>query len=152
GYWLNPLAPNNDILPEAAVFSGNWLRFYPPKWTILSLAYKRLVNGPLLSVLREGVVASNGATGGQVVQKMLPQSCNGTGRPMNQKQAETDALNSTPNATPWAKFFFNPACFMGGQNNPWLFSTPPTQGGPPMMNGSSGPCTSCTGDFIVLFS
>jgi len=152
GYWLNPLARNNDILPEAGVFSGNWLRFYPPKWTLLSLAYKRLVNGPLLSVLREGVVASNGSTGGQVVQKMLPQSCQGTGRPMNQKLAAIDSLNYTGNANPLAEMLFNTAWFMGGQNNPWVFSNPAIQGGAPMSNGSSGPCASCTGDFIVLFS
>jgi len=152
GYWLNPLASDSDILPEAGVFSGNWLRFYPPKWTLLSLAYKRLVNGPLLSVLREGVVATNGGVGGQVVQKMLPQSCQGAGRPINQKLAAIDGLSYASNANPLAEMLFNTAWFMGGQNNPWVFSNAATQGGPPMQNGSSGPCASCTGDFIVLFS
>ena len=152
GYWLNPLASDNDIAPEAGVFSGNWLRFHPPKWTLLSLAYKRLVNGPLLSVLREGVVASNGAVGGQVVQKMLPQSCAGGGRPISQKLGAIDGLSYTSNANPLAEMLFNAAWFMGGQQNPWVFSNSATQGGAPMSNGRSGPCASCTGDFIVLFS
>ncbi len=152
GYWLNPFAPKNDIAPEAGVFSGNWLRFYPPKWTSLSLAYKRLVNGPLLSSLREAVVAANGSQGGKVVQKMLPQSCSGQGRPISQKLAAIDGLSYTSNANPLAEMLFNTAWYMGGQNNPWVFSNSATQGGAPMANGSSGPCSSCTGDFIVLFS
>ncbi|HXL16477.1 MAG TPA: hypothetical protein VN961_03035, partial [Streptosporangiaceae bacterium] len=63
GYYLNPYAKDNDISTNAAVFAGNWLNFRPPKWALLRLAYKRLVNGPLLSVLREGVVAQNAGTG-----------------------------------------------------------------------------------------
>ena len=152
GYWLNPSSADNDISAAAGVFSGNWLRFYPPKWTLLSLAYKRLVNGPLLSSLREGVVASNGTVGGQVVQKMLPQSCNGQGRPMNQKLAAIDGLSYSSSADPIAEMLFNTAWYMGGQNNPWVFTNTATQGGAAMANGKSGPCTSCTGDFVVLFS
>src|SRR5262249_61510022 len=51
GYWLNPAVADNDITPSAAVFATNWLRFHPVKWTLLALAYKRLVNGPLLPPL-----------------------------------------------------------------------------------------------------
>src|SRR5207237_311323 len=95
GYWINPYVGMNDATTDAGAFSTNWLRFHPPKWVLLSLAYKRLVNGPLLSVLREGVVASNAGVGGKVVQKMLPQSCNGTGRPMPQKLGAIDTLDYT---------------------------------------------------------
>ena len=59
GYFLTPstvttaagaqVVPDNSTSPTVGLFKGNWLRFYPPKWTMLSLAYKRLVNGPLLS-------------------------------------------------------------------------------------------------------
>jgi len=152
GYWLNPTSANNNISPAAGVFSGNWLRFYPPKWTLLSLGYKRLVNGPLLATLREGVVTSNGAVGGQVVQKMLPQSCNGAGRPMSQKLGAIDGLSYTASADPMAEMLFNTAWYMGGQNNPWVFTNSATQGGASMAIGKSGPCSSCTGDFVVLFS
>src|SRR5205814_1653197 len=79
GFWLNPTVANNDTSASAAVFSGKWLRFYPPKWILLKLAYKRLLNGPLLSSIREGVITFNGATGGQVIQKLLPNSCQGQG-------------------------------------------------------------------------
>ncbi|MGQ0503846.1 MAG: pilus assembly protein, partial [Myxococcaceae bacterium] len=146
------LVANNDVSPAAAVFTTNWLRFHPPKWTLLSLAYKRLVNGPLLSVLREAVVATNGTTGGQVVQKMLPQSCNGTGRPLNQKQGAIDALTYTSPAKPLAEMLFNTGWYMGGQESPWLFTNAATRPGAVMANGRSGPCNGCAGDFIVLFS
>src|SRR5262249_2126105 len=69
-----------------------------------------------------------------------------------QKLGAIDSLNYTGTANPLAEMLFNTAWFMGGQNNPWVFSNPAIQGGAPMSNGSSGPCASCTGDFIVLFS
>ncbi len=152
GYWLNPLVADNNVTPAAGVFSTNFLRFNPVKWTLLSLAYKRLINGPLLSILREGVVGQNNDIGGQVVQKMLPQSCNGVGRPMLQKQTAIDTLTYTSNANPMAEMLFNAGWYMGGQASPWVFSNAATQGGPPMATGNSGPCNSCNGDFIVLFS
>ncbi len=154
GYWLNPLAANNDRSTSAGVFSGNFLRFYPPKWTMLSLAYKRMVNGPLLAVLREGVEAQNGTNGGQIVQKMLPQSCSGTGRPMTQKLGAIDSLSYTSGANPLAEMLFNAAWFMAGQptGSPWPFTNSATQGGSAMSSGKSGPCNTCGGDFIVVFS
>src|SRR5205823_9817365 len=79
GFWLNPLVATNDTSANAGVFSGKFLRFYPPKWVLLKLAYKRLLNGPLLTSVREGVVTFNGATGGQVTQKLLPNSCQSQG-------------------------------------------------------------------------
>src|SRR5207237_3442005 len=79
GYWLNPSVASNDTSPSAGVFSGKFLRFYPPKWVLLKLAFKRLLNGPLLSSVREGVITFNGAIGGQVIQKLLPNSCQGQG-------------------------------------------------------------------------
>lgn len=151
GYWLNPLKANNDVTPGAAVFAGNWLNFHPPKWVLLRLAYKRLVNGPLLSILREAVVAANGTTGGQVVQKMLPQSCNGNGRPLNQKLGAVDGLSYASPANPIAEMLFNSAWYMGGQENPWYFNHN-AQSVSAMGNGKSGPCDSCSGDFLVLFS
>ena len=118
GYWLNPFAADSDVSPAAAVFAGNRLNFDPPKWALLHLAYKRLVNGPLLSSLREAVVAMNGATGGTVVQKMLPQACQGAGRPLNQKQAAIDGLTYTSTASPLSEMMFNTAWYMGGQQSP----------------------------------
>ena len=152
GYWLNPTVANNNVSPSAAVFSTNYLRFHPVKWTLLSLAYKRLINGPLLSVLREAVVAQNDATGGVTVQKMLPQSCSGQGRPINQKQSAIDLLRYTSTANPLAEMLFNTGWYMGGQPSPWLFANTATEGGLAMSNGKSGPCNSCNGDFVVLFS
>lgn len=152
GYWLNPAAANNDTSINAGVFSTNFLRFHPPKWVMLSLAYKRLVNGPLLSSLREGVVATNGAVGAQLIQKMLPQSCNGTGRPLNQKLAAIDSLSYANTARPLAEMLFNTAWFMGGQDtNPWTWSnnlTYPTT----FPNTKSGSCNGCNSDFTILFS
>jgi type IV pilus assembly protein PilY1 len=149
GYWLNPNVPDNDVSNKAGVFSTNWLRFNPPKWTLLSLAYKRLVNGPLLSILREAVVATNNKQGGTVVQMMLPQSCNGQGRPLSQKLKAIDNLSYTSDANPLAEMLFNTAWYMGGQELPWFFSTPvPTA----MQQNKSGPCDNCGGDFAVLFS
>ncbi|MCI0571751.1 MAG: hypothetical protein L0Y66_13445 [Myxococcaceae bacterium] len=153
GYWLNPQVADNDVTPGAGVFSTNWLRFHPPKWTLLSLAYKRLVNGPLLSELRDAVVATNGATGagGEVVQKMLPQSCNGQGRPLNQKRGAIDGLSYVSDANPLAEMLLATAWYMGGQEDPWHYRMDASKRGP-MENGKSGPCDNCGGDFIVLFS
>ena len=55
GYWLNPTVTDKDVTTSAGVFTTNYLRFHPVKWVLLSLAYKRLVNGPLLLSLREAV-------------------------------------------------------------------------------------------------
>src|SRR5256886_1074588 len=151
GYYLNPYAKDNDVSTNAGVFAGKWLNFHPPKWSLLRLAYKRLVNGPLLSVLREAVVAQNGATGGQVVQKMLPQSCQGQGRPLNQKLGAVDGLVYTSAANPIAEMMFNTAWYMGGQENPWWFGAPAIPG-VAMQNGKSGPCNGCNADFMVVFS
>ncbi len=151
GYYLNPYAKDNDISTNAAVFSGNWLNFHPPKWALLRLAYKRLVNGPLLSVLREGVVAQNAGTGGKVIQFMLPQSCGGTGRPLNQKRGAADGLAYTSAANPIAEMLFNTAWYLGGQENPWWFGAAALPGAA-MQSGKSGPCNGCNADFIVLFS
>lgn len=168
GYWLNPLVADNVVGPTAGVFAKSWLRFHPPKWTLLSLAYKRLVNGPLLSSLREGVLATNGTAGGQLVQKMLPQSCNGSGRPLNQKLAAIDGLKYTSSARPIAEMLFNTAWFMGGQDtNPWVWTTAGstnawngvsgtypagTGGSGAWPNSKSGPCNGCNSDFAILFS
>ena len=151
GYFLNPYAKDNDISTNAGVFAGQWLNFHPPKWALLHLAYKRLVNGPLLSVLREAVVAQNAALGGQVVQKMLPQSCQGQGRPLNQKLGAVDGLAYTSTANPIAEMMFNTAWYMGGQENPWWFGAGAIPGAA-MANGKSGPCNGCNADFMVLFS
>ena len=122
GYYLNPYAKDNDVSTNAGVFAGKWLNFHPPKWSLLRLAYKRLVNGPLLSVLREAVVAQNGATGGQVVQKMLPQSCQGQGRPLNQKLGAVDALVYTSAANPIAEMAQTTARTMAGHFIAWRSS------------------------------
>jgi len=166
GYWLNPQASNADVTPAAGVFAGNWLRFYPPKWQLLRLAYRRLVNGPYLSILREAVVApdgiadgqatgSDGTVGGETVQKMLPQSCNGNGRPMNQKQKAVDRIDYASSANPLAEMLLESVWYLGGQEKTWYFNLN-NQSTHPMEDGKSGPCWTCLvagfGDFQVLFS
>src|SRR5215469_6950995 len=151
GYWLNPTVADKDVSTSAAVFTTNWLRFHPVKWVLLSLAYKRLVNDPLLASLREAVLGQNNDKGDTLLQKMLPQSCAGQGRPLNQKLGAIDGVAYTSAAYPLAEMLFNGAWYMGGQTNPWLFgnsATVPT-GFP---NSKSGPCVNCRGDFIVLFA
>jgi hypothetical protein len=168
GYYLSPTAAVNNKTAAAGVFHKAFLRFHPPKWTMLSLAYKRLVNGPLLSSLREGVIATNGSQGGTLIQKMLPQSCNGAGRPLNQKLDAIDGLNYTNTARPLAEMLFNTAWFMGGgkDDQPWVWTnlagnstgewngvagTHPGIGGA-FPNSKSGPCNGCNSDFAILFS
>lgn len=165
GYWLNPTPPlgNKDVSTSAGVFHKGWLRFHPPKWTLLSLAYKRLVNGPLLSALREGVLATNGNTGATMIQKMLPQSCNGSGRPLEQKRRAIDNLQYTNSARPLAEMLFNTAWFMAGQDSDpaviapwsWTLGKRPTLcggGGCQFSSSKSGPCNGCNSDFVILFS
>ena len=150
GYWLNPAVADRDVTPSAAVFTSNWLRFHPVKWVLLSLAYKRLVNGPLLLSLREAVLGQSSDKGANLLQKMLPQSCAGQGRPLQSKITAIDGVSYTSAAYPLAEMLFNAAWYMGGQTNPWLFSnsnTIPSNYG----NTKSGPCVNCRGDFIVLF-
>jgi len=150
GYWLNPGVADSDITPSAAVFTTNWLRFHPVKWVLLALAYKRLVNGPLLLPLREAVLGQANDKGTTLLQKMLPQSCAGQGRPLNQKISAIDGVTYSSTAYPLAEMLFNAAWYMGGQTSPWLFSnnnTFPSN----FPNSKSGPCVNCRGDFIVLF-
>src|SRR5258708_3074370 len=99
--------------------------------------------------LREAVAAPNGATGGQVMQKMLPQSCNGAGRPLNQKLGAIDTLTYTSTANPLAEMMFNTAWYMGGQQASWWFGTGSSAA---MAVGKSGPCSGCNADFEVIFS
>src|SRR5215467_10656568 len=126
GYWLNPAVVDKDVTPSAAVFTTNWLRFHPVKWTLLALAYKRLVNGPLLLPLREAVLGQSNDKGATLLQKMLPQSCAGQGRPLQQKISAIDGVAYTSTAYPLAEMLFNGAWFMGGQTSPWLFSSSST--------------------------
>ena len=151
GYWLNPTVADNDVTPAAAVFTTNWLRFHPVKWVLLSLAYKRLVNGPLLLPAARGGAGQSSDVGATLVQKMLPQSCSGQGRPLEPEDRRDRRGQPTPaRAYPLAEMLFNAAWYMGGQTSPWLFSsstTIPTGYG----NTKSGPCVNCRGDFIVLF-
>src|SRR6516165_54376 len=150
GYWLNPGVGDSDITPSAAVFTTNWLRFHPVKWVLLALAYKRLVNGPLLLPLREAVLGQANDKGTTLLQKMLPQSCAGQGRPLNQKISAIDGVTYSSTAYPLAEMLFNAAWYMGGQTSPWLFSNNDTFPST-FPNSKSGPCVNCRGDFIVLF-
>jgi type IV pilus assembly protein PilY1 len=156
GYWLNPTPPagDKDVSASAGVFSTNWLRFNPPKWVLLHLAYKRMMAGPLLAILREAALAPNGTVGAQLIQKMLPQSCNGNGRPMNQKMGAIDGLTYSSAANPLAEMLFNTGWYMGGQEDPWIFGSAGATGTYPTTfpNTKSEPCSNCTGDFAVLFS
>ena len=150
GYWLNPAVTDKDVTTSAAVFTTNYLRFHPVKWVLLSLAYKRLVNGPLLLSLREAVLGQSNDKGATLLQKMLPQSCAGQGRPLQSKITAIDGVAYTSTAYPLAEMLFNGAWYMGGQTNPWLFSNSSTQPSG-YGNTKSGPCVNCRGDFIVLF-
>ena len=151
GYWLNPAVSDKDVTPAAAVFTTNWLRFHPVKWVLLSLAYKRLVNGPLLLPLREAVLGQADNRGTTLLQKMLPQSCAGQGRPLNQKISAIDDVTYASTAYPVAEMLFNAAWYMGGQTDPWLFSSSSTFPSS-FPNTKSGPCVNCRGDFVVLFA
>ncbi len=151
GYWLNPAVANNDVTPSSAVFTTNWLRFHPVKWVLLSLAYKRLVNGPLLLPLREAVLGQANDKGTTLLQKMLPQSCAGQGRPLQSKISAIDGVAYNSTAYPLAEMLFNAAWYMGGQTSPWLFSNNATFPSN-FPNTKSGPCVNCRGDFIVLFA
>ncbi len=166
GYWLNPDVADNDVSANAGVFSANWLRFNPPKWVLLHLAYKRLVMGPLLRALRGAVLSPNGAVGAKEVQKMLPQSCNGGGASspgiLSQKLDAITPLKYSNTAKPLAEMLFNTGWYMGGgdhpatSNIPWIFASASTYPSPmPTSSGSAGkagPCNNCSGDFAVLFS
>src|SRR5438477_35448 len=98
----NAFLNNADTSPSSMVVKGNWLNFFPPKWAMLRLAYKRLVNGPLLNPLREGIGTQNGAAGWFRLQKMLPQSCSGQGRP-NQRIGSVDGVTYTNSSNPLAE-------------------------------------------------
>lgn len=154
GYYLDPATPPDVTDGSAGVFTTNWLRFHPVKWTLVTLAYKRLVNGPLLSQLRDAVVVTDtGGKGGRLVQKMLPQSCNGQGRPQNQKASAIDGVRYTGTNDPLAETLLNVAWYMGGQQSSWIFGAD-SHKNTAVSGNKSGPCTSCAGagDFIVLFA
>ena len=161
GYWLNPSVADNSSAPGAAVFKGNFLRFYPPKWVLLKLAYKRLLNSSLLSTVREGVATFNGATGATIIQKLLPQSCNGAGAQngqgiLKQKLGALDGtLYNTP-ANPIAEMLFNIGYYFSGASATWApsgyFTT--NQAIPAGFDSSGAPCAnnSCGQEFVIMFS
>src|SRR4029434_8743975 len=68
-----------------------------------------------------------------------------------QKISAIDGVTYASTAYPVAEMLFNAAWYMGGQTDPWLFSSSNTfpSGFP---NTSSGPCVNCRGDFVVLFA
>ena len=157
GYWLNPAVTDSNQTTSAGVFSTRFLRFYPPKWTLLSLAYKRLINGPLLSSLREAVVGYNfitdgGGYGGSLYQGMLPNSCNGQGRPHNQKVAAIDSMPYTSSAAPLAESMSNIMYTMSGCPGTCTWPIGDARSNSVMGFSKPGPCNSCSGDFIVLLS
>ena len=161
GYWINYLRSNVDTSAGAFVAKGNWLNFYPPKWAILRLGYKRLVNGPLLNPLREGIGTQNGSAGWYRLQKMLPQSCSGAGRP-NQRIGSTDTVTYNNTSNPLAEMLFNVAWTVSSvQGTPpatWGFFTaagthPASEPGPASeANKKSGFCPGCNAGFSVMFS
>src|SRR2546426_2459873 len=161
GYWINYKVAQTDTSSSAFVAKGNWLNYFPPKWATLRLAYKRLVNGPLLNSLREGIGTQNGAQGWYRLQKMLPQSCNGQGRP-NQRISSVDGVTYNSTANPLAEMLFNVAWTVSSSDSPppstWSFftnqSTHPAseQGINSESNKKSGFCPGCNSGFSVLFS
>jgi len=171
GFWLNPSVANNDTTANAAVFSGKWLRFYPPKWVLLKLAFKRLLNGPLLNSVREGVItfntaATGTAAGGQVTQKLLPNSCQGQGAStgtgiLKQKLGALDSLNYSNTANPLAEMLFNTGYYLSGDDQKWkgptgYFTNNQTvwATGSVGDDGRGNPCPNnpCGQEFVLLFS
>ena len=182
GYWLNyktTIASGvvvNDQTAAAGVFKGNWLNFYPPKWGMLRLAYKRLMNGPLLQPIREGIGTCSNCAGGTPdgkgwyrLQKMLPQSCSGGGAGSagitKQKVTAADAVTFVSTYNPLAEELFNVdwtmSSYTSGSTTPpstWGFftdqSTHPVseQGTSSDANKKSGFCTGCNAGFVVMFS
>src|SRR5258708_91461 len=63
GYWLNYKVADNNTSTSAAVFTGTWLNFYPPKWVLMNLAYRRLEQNGILNSLRTAVAGVNGLNG-----------------------------------------------------------------------------------------
>src|SRR6266404_445336 len=161
GYWINYKLAQTDTSSSAMVVKGNWLNFFPPKWASLRLAYKRLVNGPLLNSLREGIGTQNGAAGFYRTQKMLPQSCTGQGRP-NQRISSVDGVTYNSTANPLAEMLFNVAWSVSSIDSPppatWSFFTSQAthpaseQGDNNESNKKSGFCPGCNAGFSVLFS
>jgi type IV pilus assembly protein PilY1 len=161
GYWINYKLAQTDTSASAMVVKGNWLNFFPPKWAVLRLAYKRLVNGPLLNSLREGIGTQNADKGWYRTQKMLPQSCTGQGRP-NQRISSVDGVTYTNTANPLAEMLFNVAWTVSsidsGPPSTWSFFTnqsthPASEPGPGSEAGKkSGFCPGCNAGFSVLFS
>ena len=161
GYWINYLKSISDTTGPAFIAKGNWLNFFPPKWAILHLGYKRLVNGPLLNPLREGIGTQNGATGWYRLQKMLPQSCAGQGRP-NQRIGSIDGLDYSNSSNPLSEMLFNVAWTVSSQGGSppgtWGFFTsasthPASEAGPaPDANKKAGFCPGCNAGFSVMFS
>ena len=162
GYWINyKIVDQASTSTSAMVVKGNWLNYYPPKWAILRLAYKRLVNGPLLNSLREGIGTQNGAQGWYRLQKMLPQSCTGQGRP-NQRIGSVDTVTYTNTGNPLAEMLFNVAWTVSSIDSTppstWSFFTnqsthPASENGINSDSGKkSGFCPGCNAGFSVLFS
>src|SRR2546426_480173 len=161
GYWINYKLPQTDASSSAMVAKGNWLNYFPPKWAILRLAYKRLVNAPLLNSLREAIGTQNGAAARTRAQKMLPQSCTGQGRP-NQRISSVDGVTYNSTANPLAEMLFNVAWTVSSIDSTppstWSFFTsqathPASEPGPNSDAGKkSGFCPGCNSGFSVLFS
>ncbi|TMA17881.1 MAG: hypothetical protein E6J88_20105, partial [Deltaproteobacteria bacterium] len=179
GYWINYKKSNTDTSASAFLARGNWLDFFPPKWALLRLAYKRLVNGPLLNPLREGIVTNCTSTNtnynsGQSdmgpcsdqgyfrLQKMLPQSCSGSGRP-NQRIGSVDQVQYKSTSNPIAEMLYNVAWAVSADSNSstpgssWSISSADTH--PASEFGASGEksakegfCPGCNAGFSVLFS
>src|SRR5256886_10111624 len=161
GYWINYKLAQTNTSSSAMVAKGNWLNYFPPKWAILRLAYKRLVNGPLLNSMREGIGTQNADKGWYRTQKMLPQSCNGNGRP-NQRISSVDGVTYTNTANPLAEMLFNVAWTVSSIDSqpPSTWSFFPNQSTHPSSeNGTSsdsnkkaGFCPGCNAGFSVLIS
>lgn len=154
GYWINPDVADNVESHKAMVVSGNFLNFHPPKWTLLRLAYHRLLAGPLLNSLRNAVMVPKvSGVGADVALKLLPQSCSGNGRPTNQRQSAANSIVYNAPGNPIAESLFNAAWLLGGQQGSWWF---PNSGfTQPVFNnqaGRSDPCPGCNSNFVVVFS
>src|SRR5207249_3968558 len=111
--------------------------------------------------LREGIGTQNGAQGWYRLQKMLPQSCTGQGRP-NQRIGSVDGVTYTNTANPLAEMLFNVAWTVSSIDSPppstWSFfpnqSTHPSSenGISSDSNKKAGFCPGCNAGFSVLIS
>jgi type IV pilus assembly protein PilY1 len=159
GYYLNPNLPtalDNGLSlmtnPQAGIFSGNFLNFYPPRYIMLRLALKRLMGDPRISRFRISVVTHTSDEGAVIREPFRP-ACGGNGTPTNSFTNGVDSVPFELNSNPIAEILFNmgefhadPGRWHGGAFQ--LFSDDDVE----KINDQGNLCRDCDKHFIALFS